>query len=169
MSRAPFPPPSSPPPKRPDSGPRKTLRVLAATALALPAVGMVAGLVLLVSNGGLLHAYHVLARHRVLPGVVSVHIRNDVGRPVILALCRSDHSAVCANPGFRVRIRAGGTTRVVVPSALRTEWAVESLRGTLLRCLILHWHSDPGSTQLVRLSQAPPWADPCDRVTPVRP
>jgi hypothetical protein len=99
------------------------------------------------------------------PDAFGVHFQNDLGQPVVLALCRSDHSAKCEHPYYRNRIAPGHTHPENISPDVRTEWAIETPSGKLLRCVVLYWEHYPGSEQLVHLSSAPHWAWPCPRET----
>ena len=68
-----------------------------------------------------------------------VRFQNDLGQPTILALCHSDHSAICEHPYYRDRISSGGATEENISTDLRTEWAVEDANGKPLRCIVLYW------------------------------
>jgi hypothetical protein len=103
------------------------------------------------------------------PDAFGIHFQNDLGRPVVLALCHSDHSAKCEHPYYRDQISPGSTYAENISPDVRTEWAIESPSGALLRCVVLYWRHYPGSEQRVRLSQAPGWAWPCSRATTARP
>lgn len=100
-----------------------------------------------------------------LIGVRRVRFANDLSRPVVLAMCRSDHSAICEHPYERVRIGAGRATVQVTLAGVHAEWAVEDIAGHPLRCVILHWNGHTNSTSVVRLSTAPSWKRPCSRDT----
>jgi hypothetical protein len=95
------------------------------------------------------------------PDAFAVHFTNDLGRPVVLALCKSAHSAKCEHPDYRNSVKAGESLGENISPDVRTEWAVETPDGQLLRCVNLYWRHYPGSDQTFRLSAAPRWADPC--------
>src|SRR2546428_12842813 len=44
---------------------------------------------------------------------------------------------------------------------VRTEWAIESPNGQLLRCVLLYRRHYPGEDRQLRISAAPRWASPC--------
>lgn len=103
------------------------------------------------------------------PDAFGVHFHNDLGLPVVLALCHSDHSAKCEHPYSRDHITAGSTYVEDVSPDVRNEWAIATPQGTLLKCVVLYWQHYPGSDESVDLSTAPRWAWPCPRETPSRP
>ena len=94
----------------------------------------------------------------------AVRFQNDLGRPVVVALCHSDHSRVCRHAYYRDRIEVGKSTEENIAPDVRTEWALETPSGKLLRCVVLYWKDDPGHTQVVRASDAPRWTWPCARM-----
>jgi hypothetical protein len=100
------------------------------------------------------------------PDAFGVSFQNDLGYPVVLALCHSDHSAICEHPHYRDNIAAGNAYAENISPDVRTEWAIETPGGELLKCVVLYWKHYPGSDQRVRLSDAPSWAWPCPRSTP---
>lgn len=95
------------------------------------------------------------------PDAFPVHFDNDLGRSVVLALCKSDHSVKCEHPSYRVSIRDGGSHEENISPDVRTEWAVEASSGALLRCVRLYWKRYPGHTPRVSLSNAAAWSNPC--------
>lgn len=100
------------------------------------------------------------------PDAIAVHFDNDLSQPVVLALCQSDHSAVCEHPFYSDHIPAGASDVENISPGVRTEWAVEDDSGALLRCVILYWeHWSGGDEPHVSLSSAPTWGDPCPRQT----
>jgi len=100
------------------------------------------------------------------PDAFGVHFENDLSQPVVLALCQSDHSAVCEDPNYRDGIPAGSSHAENIAPGVRTAWAVEDENGNLLRCVILYWeHWSGGAEPHISLSSAPAWADPCPRQT----
>ena len=100
------------------------------------------------------------------PDAFAVRFENDLGQPVVLALCHSDQSARCEHPYYAdsIGMRSAGLENI--SPGIRTEWAVLDMHGNLLRCVVLYWKHYPGGTQHVRLSGAPLWAWPCPRATP---
>ena len=87
-------------------------------------------------------------------------------KPIVLALCHSDHSARCADPYYRDSIAPRRSVAENISPDLRTEWAIETPDGHLLRCVVLYWHYWPRHDEDVRLSKSPRWAWPCPRATP---
>ena len=100
------------------------------------------------------------------PDAFAVRFENDLGEPVVLALCHSDHSAKCEHPYYADSIGLRSAGQENISTDIRTEWAVLDRHGSLLRCVVLYWKDYPGGTQHVRLSDAPSWAWPCPRATP---
>ena len=98
----------------------------------------------------------------------AVHFTNDLGVPVVLALCHSDHSSTCEHPYYRRGIDAGGTHAENIATGQRTEWAIDDDRGRLLRCIVLYWKHWPHHDEQVILSNAPIWTRSCLRTTPAR-
>ena len=109
--------------------------------------------------------FHGVSTITSLVGFRRVRFENDLSRPVVLAMCHSDHSAICEHPYDRIRIGPGRAAEEVTLPSLHTEWAVEDTSGHLLKCLILHWTAHPRSTSAVLLSSAPTWKRPCSRDT----
>ncbi len=103
------------------------------------------------------------------PDAILVRFRNDLSVPTILALCHSDHSRVCEHPFYRDHIAVGGTTEENITPDAKTEWAVETPNGHLLRCVLLYWKYAPSDTPTVRFSSASAWSWPCRRMTPAAP
>ena len=103
------------------------------------------------------------------PDAFGIYFNNDLRRPVVLALCHSDHSAKCANPYYRDKIAPGSSVAENISPDVRTEWAIETPDASLLRCVVLHWRYWPRHDENVRLSQAPRWNRPCSRTTPATP
>ncbi len=103
------------------------------------------------------------------PDAFGIYFKNDLAQPVVLALCHSDHSAKCEHPSYRSNIPAGRSRGENISLDVRTEWAVETTDGRLLRCILLYWHYWPSHDEDVRLSRAPAWAWPCPRATPATP
>jgi len=100
------------------------------------------------------------------PDSFVVRFENDLTQPVVLSLCHSDHSAKCEHPYYRDHIAPGVGYPENISPDVRTEWAIETADGELLRCVVLYWKHYPGETQHVRMSTAPRWAVPCPRPTP---
>jgi hypothetical protein len=94
------------------------------------------------------------------PDAFGVHFRNDLGRPIVLALCNSSHSTKCEHPAYRDAVKAGESYPENI-GYVRSEWAVETADGRLLRCVNLYWEHYPGRDQTFRLSDASRWANPC--------
>jgi hypothetical protein len=84
----------------------------------------------------------------------------------VLALCHSDHSAVCADPYYSDTVAPGDTEAENISPDVSTEWAIESKTGKLLRCVVLYWKNQPGQDPAVSVSHAPSWANPCLSRTP---
>jgi hypothetical protein len=80
---------------------------------------------------------------------------------VKLALCNSAHSDRYDSPHYREDIGIGETAAENIAPGVRTEWAVESPAGDLLRCVVLYWQHYPGPDEALSLSAAPQWANPC--------
>lgn len=95
------------------------------------------------------------------PDAFGIHFTNDLGRPIVLALCNSSHSAKCEHPAYRDPVKAGESYPENIAPDVRTEWAVETPDGRLLRCVNLYWKHYPGHDQTFRLSGASRWANPC--------
>jgi hypothetical protein len=96
------------------------------------------------------------------PDAFGVRFTNDLGRPVVLALCNSDHSAKCEHPAYRDGpLRVGDWYTENIAPDVRTEWAVETPNGRLLRCVNLYWEHYHGHEERFRLSGASRWANPC--------
>ena len=97
------------------------------------------------------------------PDAFAVHFVNDLGRPIVLALCNSHNatSAKCEHPAYRDSVKIGESYGENIGPDVRTEWAVETPEGELLRCVNLYWKHYPGSGQTFRLSAASPWSTPC--------
>ncbi len=95
------------------------------------------------------------------PDAFAVRLTNDLGRPVVLALCNSSHSAKCEHPAYRNSVKVGESYPENIAPDVRTEWAVETSDGQLLRCVNLYWKHYPGHDATFRLSAASPWANPC--------
>jgi hypothetical protein len=98
-----------------------------------------------------------------------IHFVYDLSIPVVLALCHSDHSAKCEHPHYRDHIKAGGATAENIGVDVRTEWAIETEDGRLLRCIVLYWKHSPRHDMDVKVSQAPRWEWPCPRETAATP
>ena len=103
------------------------------------------------------------------PDAFGIHFKNDLSRPVVLALCASDQSVDCEHAYYRDDVPAGGGTAENIAPDVRTEWAIESADGQLLRCILLYWKYWPGHNETVRVSEAPRWGTPCSRETPAKP
>src|SRR4051794_22651780 len=73
------------------------------------------------------------------PDAFGVRFANDLGVPVVLALCQSDHSAKCDHPHYRDHIKRGHAIEENISPDVRTEWAIESESGRPLRCVVLYW------------------------------
>lgn len=104
------------------------------------------------------------------PDAFAVRFQNDLGGSILLALCNSDHSRTCENPSYRDKLAAGSATEENISPDVKTEWAVETPDGHLLRCVLLYWKYAPNHTEIVRFSSAPAWSWPCSRMassTPV--
>ncbi|PZS26829.1 MAG: hypothetical protein DLM59_17525 [Pseudonocardiales bacterium] len=99
------------------------------------------------------------------PDAFAVTFHNDLGQPVWLALCTSDHSATCEHPSYRSRIAPGGSVPENIAPDVGTEWAVQDKDGRLISCVLLHWRHYPGHPQELLLSKAPPWSNPCPDTT----
>jgi hypothetical protein len=99
------------------------------------------------------------------PDAFGVHFQNDLGEPVWLALCQSAHSATCEHPFYRERVSQGSSLPENISPDVRTEWAVESEKGALLRCVALYWKHYPGHDVQLRLSEASLWRVPCAETT----
>ena len=97
------------------------------------------------------------------PDTFAVHFDNDLGQPVVLALCKSDHSAKCEHSGYRDRVAIGQSYPENIEAAVRTEWAVQDVSGRNLHCVVLYWSHYPGIEPHIGLSTTPLWADPCPR------
>jgi hypothetical protein len=100
------------------------------------------------------------------PDSFAIYFKNDLEQPVVVALCHSDHSAKCEHPYYRDRIAPGADVPENISPDVRTEWAIETLGGRPLRCVVLYWQYWPGHDENVRVSAAPPWDRPCSRTTP---
>jgi hypothetical protein len=103
------------------------------------------------------------------PDAFAIYFKNDLAQPVVVALCHSDHSAKCEHAYYRDAIAPGASGPENISPDIRTEWAIETPDGQLLRCVVLYWRSWPGHDENVRLSAAPRWASPCPRTTPASP
>jgi hypothetical protein len=86
---------------------------------------------------------------------------NDLNHPVVLALCHSDHSDRCDDAYYRDSLAAGESGSENISYLIKTEWAVESTSGQLLRCVVLLWKKNPGILPRIRLSNTPRWQRPC--------
>jgi hypothetical protein len=95
------------------------------------------------------------------PDAFAVQFVNDLGRPVVLALCNSSNSAKCEHPHYRDSVKIGESYPENIAPDVRTEWAVETPDGQILRCVNLYWKHYPGHDQTFRLSAASAWAKPC--------
>ena len=97
------------------------------------------------------------------PDAFAVHFVNDLGQPVVLALCNSHigTSMRCEHPAYRDSVKSGESYPENIAPDVRTEWAVETPDGQLLRCVNLYWKHYPGRSQTFRLSAASPWTKPC--------
>jgi hypothetical protein len=95
-----------------------------------------------------------------------VRFQNDLGQPIVLELCQSDHSTTCDHPYYRDSFPAGFSGEEMISTNYRTEWAVADTHGRLLRCVLLYWRHYNGVTPTIRLSMAPTWASPCPRQLP---
>ena len=103
------------------------------------------------------------------PDAFAIHFKNDLGRPMRLALCPGDASTNCAGAYYEDQVAPGAVDVENISPDVRTEWAVESISGGLVKCVVLYWKYWPGHDEAVRLSQAPAWATPCSRTTPATP
>lgn len=99
------------------------------------------------------------------PDAFTVQFDNDLGIPVRLALCNSDHSEKCEHPAWTDTIATGESHPENIAPGVRTEWAVLDETGTLLRCVLLYWPHYLGHDQRVALSSAPAWSNPCPDIT----
>lgn len=115
----------------------------------------------LVVSAGLLIVLASLSDGSDDPDAFAVRFENDLSEPVVLALCNSDHSAKCDEPYYRDEISAGRSYEVNISTDLRTEWAIETSEGQLLRCVVLYWKHYPGAIETIRVSTAPRWTWPC--------
>jgi hypothetical protein len=95
----------------------------------------------------------------------AVAFENDLGTPIILALCQSDHSDICEHPHYRERIEVGRSLLENIDLTVPEEWAVTKRDGGLLRCVRLSFVHYPGHRPKVRLSDAAMWANPCPKTT----
>ena len=102
------------------------------------------------------------------PDAFAVRFINNLDRPVLLALCNSDHSAKCENPPYTDQIDPGKNVEENISPDVRTEWAIEALGGKPLRCVVLYWKYWPHHDVQLNISDAAQWADPCSRITPNR-
>jgi hypothetical protein len=103
------------------------------------------------------------------PDAFAVYFNNDLPQRVMIALCNSDHSALCEHPFYRYAVAPNVSEPVNIAPDVRTEWAIETPSGRLLRCVLLYWPSWPGHDEMINLSAAPRWANPCPRTTPSAP
>lgn len=94
---------------------------------------------------------------------LAVRFKNDLGKPVRLALCNSDHSEKCENPAYSDPVPAGGSIEENIAPTVQTEWAVLDDRDRPMRCVVLYWQHDPLDEPVIRLSSSPRWANPCPR------
>jgi hypothetical protein len=101
-----------------------------------------------------------------LQGYRTVIFENDLGRPIVLARCRSVHAAACDRPVKRVTIAPGKTRAMNIDYSVRGEYAVESPAGELLRCVVLYWKRNPGDVPRIELSRTPRWSRTCPDSTP---
>jgi hypothetical protein len=95
------------------------------------------------------------------PDAFGINFQNDLGEPVLIELCHSDHSAKCSDPYYKDLAKPGTSYPENIAPDVRTEWAVTDTQGHLLRCVVLYWKHAPGDPQTVRLSSAPRWTNPC--------
>ena len=100
------------------------------------------------------------------PDTWAVHMENDLGQPVVVALCQTDHSRMCTSPSYTDHIKVGGASDYNIGPDAAEEWAIKDKSGQLLRCVRLYWKHYPGGDVRLRLSKAPRWAWPCPRSTP---
>ncbi len=103
------------------------------------------------------------------PDSFAIYFKDDLGQPVVVALCHSDHSATCEHAYYRDAIAAGHSGAENISPDVRTEWAIETPGGRLLSCIVLYWRYWPGHDENVQLSAAPRWSWPCSRTTPASP
>jgi hypothetical protein len=103
------------------------------------------------------------------PDAFGVYFKNDLARPVVVALCHSDHSAKCEHAYYQDGIAPGSSEGENISPDVRTEWAIETPEGQLLRCVVLYWRYWPGHDENVLISAAPGWTWPCARTTPATP
>jgi hypothetical protein len=103
------------------------------------------------------------------PDSFAIYFNNDLRQSVVVALCHSDHSAKCEHAYYRDAIAPGTAEPENISPDIRTEWAIETPDGQLLRCVVLYWHYWPGHDEDVRVSAAPRWTWPCSRTTPATP
>ena len=99
------------------------------------------------------------------PDSFVIEFRNDLDQPVYLALCNSAHSENCDNPHYRKRIAAGASSAQNISPDVRTEWAVESADGEMLRCVVLYWRHYQGHDMKLGLAGTPAWSNPCQDST----
>jgi hypothetical protein len=95
------------------------------------------------------------------PDAFGVNFKNDLGKPVLIELCHSDHSAKCDDPYYKNLANENTSYPENISPDVRTEWAVADTHGRLLRCMVLYWNHAPGHSPTVRLSTAPRWTNPC--------
>jgi hypothetical protein len=100
------------------------------------------------------------------PDSFAIYFKNDLGQPIVVALCHSDHSAKCEHAYYRDAVTPGASGSENISPDVRTEWAIETPDGQLLRCVVLYWQYRPGHDENVLVSAAPHWARPCPRSTP---
>lgn len=90
-----------------------------------------------------------------------IWFKNDLGQPVVIALCNSDHSDICEHPAFTDPIDDGRLQPENIELHAPEEWAVANSSGNLFKCARLSFAHYPGHSPHVLLSEAAPWADPC--------
>ena len=66
----------------------------------------------------------------------------------------------CEHPAYRDSVKSGESYPENIAPDVRTEWAVETPDGQLLRCVNLYWKHYPGRSQTFRLSAALPRRSP---------
>jgi hypothetical protein len=126
-------------------------------------------LLLLVAGAAALTTAGCNTKHLNDPDAFGIYFKNDLSQPVFVALCHSDHSAKCEHPYYRDRITPGTSQGENISPDVRTEWAIETPSGRLLRCVVLYWKYWPGHDVNVRVSAVPRWAWPCSGTTPASP
>ncbi|MGE0305944.1 MAG: hypothetical protein AB7Q27_09305 [Acidimicrobiia bacterium] len=69
------------------------------------------------------------------------------------------------NPYYKDKIDVGETAGENISTNIRTEWAVVTKDGQLVKCVNLNWRHYPGHSMEIRLSWTPAWTNPCPDAT----